>query len=187
MNRVGILAVAGLLGLASVDAALAQGYIGAVAGTSMPDDEEFEDSGAFRLFAGYAVNPGLAVEFGYVDGGTFDVTESGLRTLSFLTGFNVTAASVDISGFEFAGVIRVPVSPSVSAFGRLGFFMWDADIDVSFNGLTGSDSDDGSDPFFGVGAEIALADRLTLTVEFSRYEALDDDVDFVGVGLRSGF
>ena len=75
----------------------------------------------------------------------------------------------------------------MSAFGRLGFFMWDADIDVSFNGLTGSDSDDGSDPFFGVGAEIALADRLTLTVEFSRYEALDDDVDFVGVGLRSGF
>lgn len=187
MKRLVTLAAGVLLGLASIDMAAAQGYIGAAAGTATPDDDEFEDSGAFRLFGGYQLSPGLAVEFGYTDAGSFDVTDAGLNTLSFLTGFNVTAASVDVSGFEFSGVFSVPVGPTVSAFGRLGMFLWDADTEVSVNGLAISDSDDGSDPFFGVGAAIALADRLTLTVEFSRYDVLDGDVDFLGIGLRSGF
>ena len=50
----------------------------------------------------------------------------------------------------------------------------------------GTESDDGSDLGFGVGAKIEVMEQLSLKAEFSRYDALDD-VDFLSAGLDLRF
>jgi hypothetical protein len=96
--------------------------------------------------------------------------------------------SVEVDGIEFALVGHAPLSDTFSIFGRVGIFMWDAEIKidtVSFG--SESETDDGSDAFFGADLSFDVGSQAALRVEYTRYDAADGDIDFIGAGLDFRF
>src|SRR5712664_2260200 len=100
-----------------------------------------EKDTAWKIFGGYQFNRNFAGEFGY--------TDLGKTTLS-LAGFG--SASNAVTGFELTGVGSLPVNQQLSVYGRLGFFLWNADL----KGLFGSASASGMGLTFGFGASFNL-------------------------------
>jgi opacity protein-like surface antigen len=166
----------------------AAGYFGASVGKTSPDEDGFDDSNGYKITLGYNANSNIAIEGSYTNLGEFDADDDLLAGLEFFTGVALEDASVEVDGIELAVVASAPLSDSASIFGRIGIFMWDADftIDtVSFGSI--SDSDDGSDPFFGAGVSFGVSQTVTLNVEYVAYEASDGDIDYLGAGLAVSF
>ncbi|PRY72415.1 putative outer membrane protein [Halomonas ventosae] len=71
---------------------------------------------------------------------------------------------------------------------------WDADFDYRLNTLAGdistSDGVDGSDPFYGIGAEYEI-NQVVLRAEYERYDLSDSgedlEIDLVSAGLGYRF
>lgn len=166
----------------------AAGYFGASVGATSPDEDGFDDSNGYRFTIGYDVNPNVAIEGSYTYLGDFDADDDTIAALEFLTGVALDDVSVEVDGFEFAVVGKGPISDTVTVFGKAGIFVWDAEykIDTVRFG-SDSDTDDGSDPFFGFGVGFDLSKALTLNVEYSFYEASDGDIDYLGAGVNIRF
>ena len=174
--------------LVSFGTSHAQGYFGASFGQSSVDEDGFDDSNGYRITVGYNVNPNVAVEGSYTNAGEFDVEDDFLAVLEIIAGVPLEGASVEVDGLEFAVVGKAPLSETVSLFGKIGIFMWDADFtidSVSFGSV--SDSDDGSDPFYGAGISFGIGQRVALNLEYLFYEASDGDVDVLGAGVMVNF
>lgn len=189
------LGLLGLLSLASSGALAQDFYLGGSLGQTSPDASEFDNDTGFRLTLGYQVNPNFALEASYADLGKFDLKRAYLGELNDMlqaefpeedmSGLTLSGVNVGISGIEVAALATIPVSEKISLFGRAGVFIWDTDFNFSFQNFGSfSESDDGNDVFFGIGAEYATSERLSLKVEFNRYGVDDTDVDFLGVGLN---
>ena len=164
-----------------------EGYLGASFGSSKADSEGFKDDSGFKITGGFQVSESLALEGSYLDLGSFSADADLLEDISNFVDAEVLSSSIDISGIELSALASIPVGERISLFARLGIFFWDADISVSVNGFGGgTESDDGSDLGFGVGAKIEVMEQLSLKAEFSRYDALDD-VDFLSAGLDLRF
>ena len=129
------------------------------------DEEDF----AWKVFGGYNFDLALinlAIEGGYVNFGAPSGDLLGLPT------------KVDVDGFDVFGVFGFDLGP-VGIFAKAGMVSWDAKI--SINGF--SESDDGSDPAYGVGAKIALG-SLNLRAEYELFDIEDaEDVSLLSVGL----
>lgn len=129
---------------------------------------------AYKLFVGYRFNPNFAVEASYLDFGDF--TASGI-----LNGEPANAkASAD--GFGFALVGRLPIQGGFSIHGKLGMVAWDGEVSASFTDGNGdrwnlSASEDGTDPFYGIGVEYEV-ERILLRAEYERYDISESGEDF---------
>lgn len=105
-------------------------------------------------------------------------------------------ATAKLDGYAFSVVGYLPMADTVDIFAKAGMFYSTIEIDV---GGFEADSDD-DQPFFGLGAAIAISEPLQLTIEYDRYKIdIDDqdfstpledsstDIDTVKVGLRYVF
>lgn len=119
-------------------------------------------STAYRVTAGWRFSDYLAVEAGYHNFGDFEQT------------FDISGTPVDVSlkadGFTFGGVGSLPLGDRFAIFARAGVFFWDGDADI--NNVTQATPED-TNLYLGVGARLALTERLSLTADASRYD-LDD-------------
>ena len=174
--------------LAAFASSHAAGYVGVSFGSTSPDDDEFDDSNGYRLTVGYNANENVSIEASLTNLGEFDADDDLVAALEFITGDAVDGASVEVDGIEFALVGHAPLSDTVSIFGRAGLFMWDAKYKIDFVDFGSfSETDDGSDPFFGAGLSFDVGSQAALRVEYTQYEADDTDIDFVGAGLDIRF
>ncbi|WP_168012633.1 porin family protein [Halomonas salinarum] len=187
MNRLATTAVISTLALLVSTPALAQGYqydphaglyLGAGVGNAVLDNDSLDlldslgantdDSDtAYKLFAGYDFNANFALEASFVDFGEFEAN-AGTESLK---------ASAD--GFGIGLVGRLPIQSGFSIHAKVGMFAWDGDIDYS-ESTTSSDfslGEDGTDPFYGVGAEYVI-DRVMIRGEYERYDLSDSGEDF---------
>jgi len=174
--------------LATFTSSQAAGYIGVSFGSTSPDEDGFDDSDGYKLTAGYNANENVSIEASFTNLGEFDADDDALAALEFFSGISIDGASVEVDGIEFAVVGHAPLSDTISIFGRAGIFMWDAKykIDtVSFG--SDSETDDGSDVFFGAGLSFDVGSQAALRVEYSQYDAADGDIDFIGAGLDISF
>ncbi len=167
-------------------------YLGAGIGHAMLDNDtldQLEDIGAstddndvsYKLFAGYQFNPNFAVEASYLDFGDFDAS-------GILNG-DPARAKLSADGFGFALVGKLPIQSGFSVYGKLGMIAWDGDLSFAFtdsNGdrWSGSASEDGTDPFYGVGAEY-IVNQLVMRAEYERYDISESGEDFE-IDLISG-
>lgn len=166
----------------------AAGYIGASVGATSPEEEGFDDSNGYRITLGFDVNSNIAIEASYTNLGEFDADDDTIAALEFLTGVALDDASVEGDGIEFAVVGKAPLSDVVSVFGKAGIFVWDAEykIDtVSFG--SDSDTEDGTDPFFGVGVSFDIGQAVAFNVEYTLYDVDDADIDYIGAGVSARF
>ena len=118
----------------------------------------------FNISAGYMFHPSVGAEIGYRD----------------LGGISEGGAGVEVSGFQLGAVGRFAVTPRIAIVPRLGFYLWEADA----TGLA-TGSDDGSDLYFGVGADFAVTQNVTVGAHFVRFDVDGDDVDVFEV--RAGY
>jgi hypothetical protein len=136
-----------------------------------------EDSDtAFRVAMGFAASENLTFEVGYLDLGeaTADGTSDGTGFFWTPGPVNVTAA---IDGFDFGLVGRMPTSETFALVARIGVFMWELESSVEDSSGKLSGTDDGNDPYVGLGAEFSMSPSLALRGEFTRYSTDDVDID----------
>jgi len=148
-------------------------YLGASVGQSslQVDDFNFDaDATGYKLIAGWRFLDWLAVEGNYIDFGSGDDRVAGTKIES------------DADGFSLSAVGFLPVGP-VDLFARVGAVDWSGDL--SSPGL-GSDSVDGTDLTYGVGAQFRVW-SLSIRAEYEMFDIDDADVDMISVGVTWTF
>lgn len=149
---------------------------------------EDSDSG-LSIYIGNRVSNNLAVEFAHVDLGTasFKGTSSG----GIIWNPGNVSASVDVSGLQIAALGFAPMSNSMEFYGKIGMFMWDADLSLTNSfiapGGTASGSEDGNDIFFGFGLQFNFLNNGSLRVGYEDYGDFDLEIDTSALVLGYNF
>jgi OOP family OmpA-OmpF porin len=133
------------------------------------------DSTAYRFTVGWRFNDYFAVDGGYHNFGRFDQTFDDAGT--------PTSVSLKADGFTLGGVASLPLSDRFSLFARAGAFFWDGDAEI--NNVSAAKPED-TNLYYGAGARLALTERLSATVDGSRYDldGTSSNVLSVGVDFR---
>lgn len=177
--------------------ALAQPYIGFSAGQADVDESMVVPGlldpggrvdgkdGAFKLFGGYQFNPNFALEAALVDLG--DMSYSGNFTgIAPLSG-PVTGGRVQNSGLNLSAVGVVPLGQRLVLFGKAGIFMWYSEATDVTNGIATRSEADGADLSVGLGASVAIGQKVSLRAEWERFDMSNVDVDLVTLGFAYRF
>jgi OOP family OmpA-OmpF porin len=144
---------------------------------------------AYGLDVGYRFDRYFAVEGGYTDFGT---STSDMHFTVPSPGPTLMPASFPIKlhakGEALFAVGILPVSDRFSFFGKLGLLAYSQDL-TSAATITGSgpfivlpkQSDSGTTPAIGIGANFDIDDRFSLRLGFTRFHAVGD-ADSTGQG-----
>lgn len=167
MKKIFIAAIAGVavLGTAQVQAQEKRSYIGVgvttvehdthIPGATGGNTDGWKSSG--KIFGGVEFDRMWGVEAGYTDYRSF--------------GRNYTIAGVpgrvemDGYGVYLAGKATAPLTDRFELFGKLGLVH--NRMNASGSTMFADDSD--TDPYFGVGAQYNLNEKVALTLEYERY------------------
>jgi OOP family OmpA-OmpF porin len=136
--------------------------------------------GAFKLFGGYQFNRNFALEAAIVDLG--DMTYSGT-----FAGAPVTRGRVQNSGLNLSAVGVLPLGQSFVVFGKVGMFLWYSEATDVTGGFAFYSEEDGADLSVGLGASLALGQKVSLRAEWERFDMSNTDVDLVTVGITFRF
>jgi OOP family OmpA-OmpF porin len=170
-----LVALVGLFALFALPAVAADNgfYLGASVGqTQLEIDELGEDvesadfSGddmAYKVFAGFRFITFLGLEGAYRD---FGAPEDEVAELDG----TVTA---DLTGYDVAAVGYLPLGIA-DIFAKAGMIAWDADLSLDAGGSSVSVSDDGEDPFYGLGFQLRFKSfAVRAEVEYFDVEDVD--------------
>ena len=128
---------------------------------------EFEDVN-LRAFLGYQLNRYFAVEGG----------------LSMMPFDDLLSDVADISGVDVSVLAKLPITPRMSAYARLGY--WDWEVSSSYNGTTFDWFGD-TDMLYGIGMEYNISNRFKLRFDATRYEASDAEIDTLSGSIAYNF
>jgi hypothetical protein len=128
-----------------------------------------DDDNAWKIFAGWRINPYFAVELNYVD---FGENSGSTGSSTGGTSGNYTA---DLAGFQPAIYGLFPLGP-VELFGKVGYYFYDVDLSLNLDNLSQDNfsadtSEEALSYGFGIGATIF--ERLNAKLE---YEKIDSDI-----------
>ena len=175
-KRLGLstLAALGLMAATAAQADVQPGfYAGLGIGSASAEDDEsgFDgDDTGFKLYGGYTFNDNFAIELAYLNGGAPDDR------------FGNIGVELEVSGLNASAVGRLPVSDTVSLFGKLGFASYDVEATARAGGFSASDDDSDSALSYGIGASIGIAQRFEVRVEWEAIDVDDGAFSFLSVG-----
>lgn len=179
-----VVAAAGASAQTYVGAAFGQGNVNVDCDGTTSCDKS--DTG-YKIYAGYKVNPAIAIEAAYVSFGEAKlvVPESGF----------LVDVGMESSGVLLAGAFRGAVTPNFSVVGRLGLSFLKTKTSASLLGFSDSESKNSVKPYFGLGMEYAFNKslRATASADFTQataeYEGVSDTgaVRLLSVGLQYDF
>lgn len=182
------IAVAGLL-IAMMSVASAQVYVGGNIGQGHANVDcdgliscDRTDTG-YKLYAGYQITPGIAVEGAYV---SFGKAQAKARYGNVLVN-----AELKSNGVLLAAALRHGFTPEFSVVGRLGLSFLSTETKAWSGAVNASSTSDSVKPYLGLGAEFAMTKSLRATVAADFTEAEDEDssgrVRLLSVGLQYNF
>ena len=151
-------------------------YVGGSLGQSRQKSSEFEGNDtAYKLFGGWSFNKYLAVEGGYVDGGTQS------DSLGLL--------DVDISsdGFFVQGIGKWPLGRFVAPYAKFGYVFYDATTRLSSGGQSISERESDADFIYGGGLEFKLGDNFRLRAEYEEVNLPDSAFDIFSLAATWQF
>jgi len=168
MKKFGLsIALTASIALLALPAAAADNgfYLGASVGQSdIKIDQDFEDidfSGgatSFKVFGGFRFITFLGVEGSYVDLGApsefNEVIDGNIET--------------DIAGFDGFVVGYLPLGIA-DIFVKAGVIAWDASISGQIGGVTERQSEDGTDPAYGIGFQLRFK-SFAVRAEFEYFD-----------------
>ncbi len=176
------LAVVSVIALLPAAAVAESGFYlgGSIGSASLTEDfDGFDvdaDSTAYRFVAGWQFNEFFSLEGGYHNFGKFEDS------------FDLAGEPVDLrlkaDGFTLGGTLSLPLTRSLSLYGRGGAFFWDGDANI--NSITEARPED-TNPYYGAGAKVSLTERLDLVGDWTRYELDSTDSDVISLGLTLRF
>jgi len=179
MNHGKLMAACVLAGLGATATARADEsgfYLGAGIGQASQSAESFDGSDtSFRVFGGYAFNPYLAVEGGYVDAGEQADSQGSLRL------------AVKSDGFFVAGLAKLPLGKYLAPYLKVGYVTYDSTETISSGSQHISDSESDSDLLYGAGFEFKLGDHFRLRAEYEKIDVSDADFDIVSLAAAYQF
>lgn len=132
--------------------------------TSSRDSTNFSG----RVYAGYMLADYFGVEFGYAKYGS----SKSATTLSRMSGDFTLHADNNISAFDLLGVYRIPVKDGVSINAKAGMayvvsrYEVSAELERAGKTTVGSQNNKNIRPKFGIGAEFAVADDLSIGASY---------------------
>jgi OOP family OmpA-OmpF porin len=144
-------------------------------------DEDEADRG-YKFFVGYQFNPYVALEAGYADLGDFTVEVNRAPGAGTLNG------ETSYKGYNLDVVGTWPLTPRLSAFGRVGAFRYATEENyLGTESVAASLSRDEKDTGykFGAGLEYSFTARLSARIEAERYRIEDMIGDHGSVNLYS--
>jgi OOP family OmpA-OmpF porin len=143
--------------------------------------------GAFKLFGGYQFNPNFALEAALVDLG--DVSYSGFFTGNppLTVSGPVAGGRIQNSGLNLSAVGVVPLGQRFVLFGKVGMFLWYSEATDVTGGVATYSEDDGADLSVGLGASVAIGQKVSLRAEWERFDMSNVDVDLVTLGFAYRF
>lgn len=142
------------------------------AGYSSASVELDKTAAAGKIGFGYKFNRYLAIDFAYVNLGTF---EARIHTTGPSGEFT---ADDQVTGTAFSIVGMLPVSENWSVFGRAGSLKWKETLEIRGCAVSCVRSDTsikGRDGFVGLGANWELSERWGLTAEWDAVKLKYDD------------
>lgn len=194
MFKISRIAVAAAL-FALANSASAEFYVGAKVGSTDIDVDvdglNADRDIGYNLNVGYQFNKHFGLEVAYVDLGGHDL-DFGDIDEAVVDSLNVNS-ELSADGFDISLVGTLPLSEAFDLYGKVGYFTWESDLNVSVSSslidesFSDTTSIDGNDISFAVGAAYALTDELDVNLEFSRYDLDGADADFIGLGVKFSF
>ena len=179
---------------ADIGIGYAQADLGATSGVTVDDTDT-----SYSLGVGYNFNKNISVEGGYLKLGKASLAASSLS--GSYSGATITAtglaASTEVDGFYLGPVFRLPITEKVEVYGRLGAYIWEADIKASatslvyggttYAGGSVSATENGTDAYYGIGLNYKLNDRIGVGMDWTRYDVVGVDVDNLSARLKISF
>lgn len=117
----------------------------------------------------------------------------------FLAGFGERSFAVRTPAAEFSAraktwgigadvLAKLPLAGQSGVFAQAGLFRWRERVDTSGDpsavGIEFSDDKDGTSFFWGLGFEVSATDRLSLRVQYQKYEDVSDvDYEWLGASV----
>ncbi|RDW95428.1 hypothetical protein J057_24475 [Marinobacter nanhaiticus D15-8W] len=139
---------------------------------------------AGMIGAGYRLNDQFAVEVAYIDLGDTEVHFQS-------TPINRKIAEVHPEsgqGPAASVTYRYGLGERWGLGARVGVFFWEGDYGTSQGGVAVADtSDDGTDLYYGIGADYRYSELLSLRTEVQRFEFDRDPTYYVSAGLDFHF
>lgn len=136
---------------------------------------------SWKIFGGYQLNKNLGFELGYLNLGTLSSSATYVTPAG-----SPVRASGDGDGFEFSVVGTLPVTETISIFGKVGVFVWNVDATATTSLRTVSVSDDGTDLTYGLGANWQFMKNVSARAEWQRFNDIanggNSSVDMYSVG-----
>lgn len=134
---------------------------------------------AFRVYGGYQFNRWIAAEAGYVDFGRFTGEVPSIE--------GPINTRLDADGFTLGLRPQVSLGSKWFAQAQAGVLFWDATARFQGDGFSQRFSDDGEDPYYGLGIGRYLGNNWRASAEWTRYDTDDSDVDFLNLALSARF
>jgi hypothetical protein len=126
-----------------------------------------DSSGAYNLDIGWRFNKWIAVDAGYWGLGEYGSDND------YFDDFKTTT-----SAWTVGAIGSIPIW-IIDIYGRLGAAWWEASAKHF-------ESDDGTDPYYGLGLAFNLGGSLDIYGEWTRFD-LGTDLDLFGLGIRWTF
>ena len=168
---------------ASVDEVQAEFNDAGIMNTSINsvEDRRF----GYGIGLGYEILPFWSFELAYLDLGQVDVDFTSIQAINNLE--NAHPESGD--GFTFSVLYKHSFDPKTPARLRLGVFDWTADYKTTQgNGTSsGTDSDSGTDVYWGAGMGYELTEEFTLIGEIQRFDFDRDDTIYLAISTEWRF
>ena len=149
-------------------------YVGGGLGTVDVGDDisTFEDSTGFELIIGNKISNSFSFEASFIDFG-----EAGDNIAPEWT---ITADSL-----TFGGLLTAPANTNLDLFFKFGLHLWD--VSLSEAGFGTFAEDDGTDIFYGFGANFKASNDLGIGARFSTYDFDGIDITMLSVNLQVAF
>ena len=156
------------------------------------DNFTLEDNvGGIQLGLGFVSEKGIGMQFAFSKPGdyTLDIPQ-GARITSGGSSVTATApirASYDVQSIGIAGTYTQEFSDNFALMFKVGMHQWDATTTISGGGASISESDDGTDPFYGLSAEYRMNEKFGFYVGYDKFEGDEEDITFTHLGARFYF
>jgi OOP family OmpA-OmpF porin len=141
-------------------------YLGIGVGSASYSDNNLDDADTgFTIYVGTKVNEHIGLELSYTDFGKQEDKYTSVYTFE---------ASVKATGLGFSAIGFVPISRNFILLGKVGVIALEADLTLGTN----SESDDGYDLLYGLGAEYRFSKQFSVrgAWEFIALEKIDFDM-----------
>ena len=137
-----------------------------------------EKDTTWAVSGGWMFTPVVGLEVGYRNLGEVSARAS--------NGVTTVSADAELDGFMIGGVFRIPVGAKVSIVPRVGLYVWETKGRGFINGVqVETFDDDGTDLYFGIGADYNFSRRAFAGAHFARFDVDGDEV--LVFELRLGF